>query len=226
MWLPDVVQANEHVEFPEVLATLISLDIQCTSPFETYLSHMINPTALSLQHLCILSKTTFSQTTPLGCRLSCLRHHLLKSTLMVWKKHHGDRTILQFRSTVGIWSKKSQMFFWGKPPKEKQMGGRWWTKTPYIHTYSPQAWDLLQKSAVFAFWGGLESRRKLTPNARYVCWESWRESILLFQSQNLKQFLNNLCTDVHWTWNLIGCYCSKLEDVFVRCGVSIMYKDC
>lgn len=141
-------------EFPEVLSALISLDIQCTKPFETYVfisydeSHcpvLATPLHPFQNHLFPNNAT--------GCRLSCLRrHHLLKSTFMVWKKHHGDRTILKFRSSFGF-DPKNLGFFFGKPHKNIKRAGeklRIFTGTHY--NLRP-----LAKTDVFGCWGAGKS---------------------------------------------------------------------
>ena len=191
-------------EFPEVLSALISLDIQCTKPFETYVfisydeSHcpvLATPLHPFQNHLFPNNAT--------GCRLSCLRrHHLLKSTFMVWKKHHGDRTILKFRSSFGFDPKNLGFFFW-KTPQKHQTGG--W-KTPYLHRYSLQL-ETVGKNRCFWLLGSWKVVGISLQMPDMFVEKVEENPIKMFQSQKLKQFLNDLCVDVHWTCSFIGCYC-------------------
>lgn len=108
----------------------------------------------------------------------------------------------QIQELIWFWSKKYRIFFW-KTPQKHHMGG--W-KTPYLHRYSLQR-ETVAKSRCFWLLGSWKVVRISLQMPGMFVEKVEENSIKLFESQKLKQFLNDLRVDVHWTCNFIGCYC-------------------
>ena len=155
-------------EFPEVL----SLDIQCTSPFETYvfISFWWTPLSCPCDTFASFPKPPFpKQRHWLSAKLPPppppIKEHIHGLEEAPWRQNYP-----QIQELIWFWSKKSQIFCWENPTKTPN--GR--VKNSVSSQVLITTWDRWQKPMFLAV-GELERFRNFTPNARYVCWESWRE---------------------------------------------------